>query len=179
MRKIVSVTSVFALLLAVAARGGEFKAPKPGPEHEKFKDMVGVWDAKVESKGKESTATMHYKVGLGGLWLLEHFQGEFEGKKFEGMGATSYDPAKKKYVNVWIDSMSTSPMVSEGNYDKAGKMVMKGQMPLPDGKTIPMTMTLEMKDKNNMVFVATGTAGGKEFEMMKITYTRKKTGRGE
>jgi hypothetical protein len=175
MRKIVAATSVFALVLGVAARGGEPKAPEPGPEHKKFQDFVGTWDCTCEHKGKTSSGTMTYKVGLGGLWLLEHFQGEFEGKKFEGMGCMSYDAAKKAYVSAWVDSMSTSPMISEGNFDKSGKkMTMKGQMPMPDGKTAASTMVTEIKDKNNMVMTMSCDFGGKEpVEMMKISLKRR------
>jgi hypothetical protein len=169
MRKIVSLTSVVALLIAVAARGGEGKAPKPGPEIKKLNELVGTWDCMCEAKGKTSMGTMTYKMGLGGLWLLEQFQGEFEGKKFEGMGCMSYDSAKKNYVAVWIDSTSTTPMASEGNFDKSGKkMTMKGEMTMPDGKKIGTTMVTEMKDRDNMVMTMTCDLG----EMMKISLKR-------
>jgi len=146
---------------------------KPGPEVEKLKALVGVWDATIHSKEGDSKGTMTYKMGLGGLWLFENFQGEFGGMKFEGQGMTSYDPAKKKYVNIWIDSMSATPMISEGSYDKSGRMVMKGQMPSPDGKGMPVTMTSERKDNDNMVFTMTAPKDGGTFEMMKITYKRR------
>src|SRR5438128_2794845 len=149
MRTIVA-TAVMVVLLAVTAPAQE--VAKPGPEHEKLKAYEGTWDAVVHSQGGESKGVMTYKMGLGGLWLFESFEGQFGDMKFEGKGATSYDATKKKYVNVWLDSFSTSPMVSEGNYDDAGRMVMKGQMPGPGGKTIPVTMIGESKDKDNKTF---------------------------
>jgi hypothetical protein len=173
MRKIVSMTSVVALLLAVGARGGEPKAVKPGPEHEKFKEVTGAWDAKCEMGDKEFKGSATFSVGLGGLWHFQAFTADFGGGKFEGKGASTYDPASKKYINIWIDSMSTTPMVSEGNYDKQGRLILKGKKS-HDGKQIEVTMTTEFKDKNTMIFtmVAPGP-DGKEGEM-KITYTRKK-----
>src|SRR2546421_47825 len=82
-----------------------------------------------QSQGNESKGVMTYKMGLRGLWLFESFEGDFGDMKFEGKGATTYDTANKKYINVWLDSMSTAPMISEGNYENPGRMVMKGQMP--------------------------------------------------
>jgi hypothetical protein len=178
MRKIVGSVGILALLLAVAARAGEFEPVKPGPEHKKFKDMVGTWDAKCESRDKEgkekiSKGTMTYQTGLGDLWLFEHFKGELDGKSFEGKGAMSYDPARKVYVSVWVDSMTASPMVSEGNYDKAGRLVMKGEMPTPDGKKLSSTMISEMTGKNTMVMTMSCDISGKTMEMMKVTLTRR------
>lgn len=169
-------TLVMAIGLVLAARlPAQQELPKPGPEHEHLKALAGIWDA--QSAGGESKGTLSREMALNGLWLLEHFKGEAGGMKFEGRGATSYDAAKKKYINVWIDSMSTSPMVSEGTYDKSSKtMTMKGDMPLPDGKTMKVTMVTVTKDANTNVFTMTGAGpDGKEFEMIKITYRRGKT----
>ena len=51
----------------------------------------------------------------GGLWVLSKFEGDFGGMKFEGRGQFGYDPIKKKYVGTWIDSMSPTLSVLEGN----------------------------------------------------------------
>ncbi|MCI0638210.1 MAG: DUF1579 domain-containing protein [Gemmataceae bacterium] len=173
MRSVGIVIGVLALAAAVRLSAQE--PAKPGPEQEHFKQFEGTWDATVHFKGETSKGTMSWKVGLGGLWLLEHFKGEFAGSGFEGIGATSYDPAKKKYVNVWIDSMSTSAMTSEGTFDKAKKtMTMHGSMPTPDGKTMKTTSVTEVKDANNLVFTMSGPGpDGKNAELFKITYKRK------
>jgi hypothetical protein len=175
MRKVGTVTAGLLLLLVATRGAAQPPFPKPGPEHEHFKELEGTWDATVESMGTKSKGTMVWKVGLGGLWLLEHFKGEAGDASFEGMGASSYDPAKKKYVNVWIDNMSTAPMVSEGTFDKAKKTsTMTGTAPMPDGKTMKMTMTSVMKDADTIIFtMTTPGADGKDMELMKITYKRK------
>src|SRR5260370_9109650 len=49
---------------------------KPGPEHEHLKQMEGTWDATVKFGGEESKGTMTYKMGLGDMWLLSHFEGQ-------------------------------------------------------------------------------------------------------
>jgi hypothetical protein len=83
---------------------------------------------------------------------------------------------KKKYVGVWVDSMSASPMVSEGTYDKDGKVLtMTGEGPGPDGKPSKYKMTTEHKDKNTLFWTLYGPGpDGKEAPMFSITYKRKK-----
>src|SRR5262245_9569747 len=87
---------------------------EPSPEHKKLKDLEGTWDAVMKMGDMESKGTMVYKMELGGLWLVGDFQGDFGGQKFSGRGLDGYDPIRKKYVSVWVDSMSTSPMFTEG-----------------------------------------------------------------
>ena len=125
--------------------------------------------------GGESKGTLSCKVGLNGLWLLEHFKCEFGGMSFEGRGATSYNASKKKYINVWIDSMGTAPMVSEGTYDKSTKTItMVGNMQTPDGKTMKATLTNVFKDADTKIFTIKGAGpDGKDFEMLHITYKRR------
>ena len=109
MRKTLTVFVALGLLAAAPLAAQQYEV-KPGPEHTFLKQAEGVWDATAKSMGGESKGELHCKMELNGLWLLELYKGEVAGKAFHGRGATSYDPAKKKFVNVWIDSMVTSPM---------------------------------------------------------------------
>src|SRR5262249_31409183 len=93
-----------AMVLLAGQRSLAQAPPKPGPELEHLKQLVGVWDATVSVGGK---GTMTYKMDLGGLWLVSEYEGEFGDQKFQGRGLDTYDSAKKKYVTVWADSMST------------------------------------------------------------------------
>ena len=99
--------------------------PTPGPEHEMLKKDVGTWDATVEmfmpgappsvSKGTE-IVTM-----LGGFWQLSEFKSEMMGQPFEGRGTMGYDPAKKRYVGIWVDTMTPGFSTVEATYDPATK----------------------------------------------------------
>ena len=123
------LTSVALLNLVPSAWAQE--PPKPGKQHDHLKRLVGTWDAETES-GK---GTMTYKMGLGGLWLIGDFEGEFGGMKFQGKGLDTYDSATKKYRSVWVDSFSTAPRIMEGNLDKDDKvMTMTGEGRGPDDK---------------------------------------------
>jgi hypothetical protein len=172
MRTIMSLAAIYVMVFVIAAPAQD--EVKPGPEHEKLKAQEGTWDGTAVINGKESKAVKTEKLGLGNLWLIEHFQTDIDGVKFEGHGMTTYDSLKKKYVNIWIDSMSTSPMISEGNFEKGNRLVMKGKFSTPDGKTLDFTTITERKDENHMVVVVDGTGpDGKNVEFIKITYKRR------
>jgi hypothetical protein len=175
MRKLLTVTTALVMVLAarLAAQQPEIK---PGPEHQKLKEAEGTWDATFKSKeGGEAKGVLTCKIDLNGLWLLEHFKADFSGMTYEGRGATSYDPAKKRYVNVWIDTMATSPMLTEGTYEQSTKtFTLVGNMPTPDGKSMKVTMTTVLKDANTKTLTMTGNGpDGKDFEMFQITYRRR------
>jgi len=157
------------------ARAAEPQPPKPGPEQEKLERFVGDWDCAVDFMGQETKSTASYKMGFGGFWLTEHVKGEFGGQPFEGRATTGYDPLKKKYVSTWIDSMGLAMMISEGSFDKDGKTYTEtGEMPGEDGKTQKVKSVFEFPDKDKILFTMYAVADGKDQQMMKITYTRKK-----
>ena len=166
---------ILAFALAHVAALGQ-GAPTPGPEHEALKKLEGTWNAKLKMGDNESAGTMTYKMECGGLWLTSDFRGEFDGQKFQGRGVDGYDPEKKKYVSVWVDSMSTRPMLLEGTYDKEKKtMTMTGEAPGPDGKLAKHKMVTQMPDDDHQTFTMyIIDPEGKENKAMTIEYTRKK-----
>jgi hypothetical protein len=85
----------------------------------------------------------------------------------------TYDAAKKKYVGVWIDSMSTAPMVMEGTFDAAKKtLTMVGDGPGPDGKPTKHRTVSEWKDEDTIHFgMYMGDATQPAFT---VVYKRKK-----
>jgi Protein of unknown function (DUF1579) len=167
-------TAAIALSLLVAVRASAQPEIKAGPEHAKLKEAEGTWDAIIKGKDGDTKGTLMCKVDLNGLWLLEHFSADLGGVKFEGRGATGYDTTKKKYVNVWLDTMSTAPMISEGIYDTSTKtLTLTGNMSTPDGKTMKCTLTTVSKDADTKVFTVRGNMDGKEIEMVHIVYKRR------
>jgi hypothetical protein len=170
---------IVLVTIAALIAGSTVKAqpPRPGPELEHLKQLVGTWDAtiKMTGFGSESKGTMVYKMDIGGMWLVGNFKGDFGGMPFEGKGLDTYDPTSKKYVGVWVDSMSTKPMVMTGNLDKgAGEMVMTGEGPGAEGKMqrVKTVMKMEGNDAITFKMYAPGP-DGKEAEMMTIHYKRK------
>jgi hypothetical protein len=159
-------------LLSLASSSWAQGLPKPGKQHDHLKRLVGTWDA--ETAGGKGTMT--YKMGLGGLWLIGDFEGEFGGMKFQGKGLDTYDPGTKKYRSVWVDSFSTSPRTLEGNLDKDDKvMTLTGEGRGPDGKVAKFKTITELKDADTVNFTLfMADRDGKEQPMVHITYKRKK-----
>ena len=163
--------SFAALLLAPATRAQEM--PKPGPEQELLKKMEGTWDLTMKVAGMDSKGSVTWKMELGGMWLTGNLESELFGTKFTGKSIDGYDPTKKKYVGVWVDSMSSSPMVMEGSYDKEKKtMTMSGEGPGMDGKPTKYRSVSEMPDNDTINF-SMFVGDGKE-PAFTIVYKRKK-----
>lgn len=174
----VRVVLVLCAMLALLAPTAWAQPPsaKPGPELERLKKLEGTWDATVRTSEGESKGTMTYKMEVGGLWLVSNFKASFGGQPFQGKGLDSYDPIKKKYVGVWVDSMSPSLLVLEGNFDKEGKVFTQvGEGPGMDGKLTKFKTVTELKDPDTMVFTMSSPDNtGKEQTMLTITYKRQK-----
>lgn len=154
--------------------GQEF--PKPGPEHEELRKMEGTWDAVMDMNGQKSKAKAVYKSICGGMWLESDFEGDLFGTKFTGHGLDGYDLNKKKYVSIWVDSMSSAPLRMEGDYDEAKKtLVMTGESVSPDGQPQNFKNVTEMKDDDHFTFkMYMVQPGGEEQLAFSIEYTRKK-----
>ncbi len=174
---------LFVACLAVAVVGSSTLGaygqtlPKPGPQHELIKQGEGTWDAVVKGPaGPEMKGTATGKMACGGLWMVSDFKMDRGGMEFHGHSLDGYDVDKKKYVSVWVDSMSTAPMFFEGDYNEASKtstQTAKGKG--PDGKPATFKSVLKMKDKDHHTFqMFIVGADGKEALMMTIEYSRKK-----
>ncbi len=176
-----SLTLAAALSLAGAAVAQDMPMPKPGPEHKVLEMDAGTWDATVEmsmapgAPPMTSQGTETNTIGCGGLCLISDFKSVMGGAPFHGHGTSTWDPAKKKYVGTWTDSMSAGISVGESTYDPATKTA-TGWMEGPDmtGKVVKTKAVSEYKDANTRVFTMyTIGPDGKEVPTMKITYKRK------
>ena len=171
-----------ALTASSAFGQGAPPLPAPGPEHQLLRLDEGTWDAVVETTMAPGTPPVTSKgvevntIGCGGLCLVTDFTSEMMGSPFHGHGVTAFDPAKKKYVGSWTDSMSTGLAVSEGTYDAAAK-AFTGWMEGPDmtGKVTRSTSVNKHVDADHRVMtMAVAGPDGKEMQVMKISYTRRK-----
>ncbi len=167
--------AAFVLSPVAGTLVGQEMMPGPGPEHQALKKLEGTWEAKIKSGTEESTGSMVYKMECGGLWLASEFHGEFGGMKFEGRGLDGYDPLKKKYVSVWVDSMSFRPLIFEGEMDEAKQqLTLTGEGRGPDGQTMKFKSVTRMRDADHMDFtMSTIDSGGEATEMISIEYVRK------
>ena len=169
------------LMPAVAAAQAP-PMPTPGPEHAVMKEELGTWDASVEMMMPGAPATPPSKgvevnvLSCSGLCLVTDFKGTLMGMPFEGHGVSTWDPAKKKYIGSWSDSMAAGLATSEATWD-AAKKTMNGTMEAPDGTggTAKMRSTVEYTADGTRVFsMFMAGPDGKEMPTMRITYTRRK-----
>lgn len=170
-------TAGILAIAALASSAGAQEPPKPGPEHARLKELAGTWDCTGKLAGQiEFKGVSTSKMELGGFWLITEFEAELFGQPFRGRSLDGYDPIKKKYVSIWTDSMSPTPMILEGDIDKDGKVVtLTGEGGGPHGVMKYRTVT-EFKDKDTFVWTMYAPVGenGKEAAMMTATYKRKK-----
>lgn len=171
---------LFAGLVATccAAQASAQAPPTPGPEHKLLAEAAGTWDCTIKMEGVEgeSKGSSVSKMELGGFWLVTDFSGDLGGMKYSGKGLDGYDAAKKKFIGIWADSMSGSPMVMEGDYDKDTKtLTMIGEGPDMTGATVKWKGVTKHADKDHQTFtMSTIGADKKENLMMTIEYVRKK-----
>ncbi|AMV39592.1 DUF1579 domain-containing protein [Planctomyces sp. SH-PL62] len=175
-------------LLGLAAMAGTIEAQeaaKPTAEHREMAKEVGVWDAEVKvwtqgpdgppetSKGVEEITLMP-----GGLWILSKFEGEMAGHSFTGRGISGYDPDKKKFIDVWVDSTDPHMMILEGDYDQAAKTLTSfGKSTDPrtgkpyDVKTVTV---LKGDDEREFTFLLKNDeTQGEYLKILQMTYRRR------
>lgn len=165
------------LALTFALTPGLAQEPqKPGKEHKRLKAMVGTWDCVVKSPGSpDSKGTAVYRMACRGMWLQSDFDGEMGGEKFKGKGMDSWDAAAQKYVSVWFDSMSGTPLTFYGNYDESGKVLtMHAESKGPDGTEMKWKSVSTEVDADHMNFkLSMITPDGAETEVIGMEYTRR------
>jgi hypothetical protein len=167
--------NLFVVASAGSTLGQEF--PTPGPEHAQLKKMEGTWDAAISMPegGDSSKGEMTCKMECGGMWLASDFKGDFGGFQFSGKGLDGYDAKSKKYVAVWVDSMSGRPMNLEGTFDEAtSTLTMTGEGPGMDGQPTKFKNVTKFESEDEHVFKMYEVKNGDEKLMMTIAYKRKK-----
>lgn len=176
------VTLIFTLAASTVLLAQEQPPQaKPGPEHAELKKLEGTWDAvmKMAQVPEPMPAVATYKMECDGMWLASEFKMDVPNFKFTGKGLDGYDQSKKKYVGIWVDSMSSAPMLMEGTHDAAtNTTTMAGEGPGHDGKLAKFKTVTKVADDDHMHFEMFMIDGdGKETSAFTIEYTRRKAGK--
>jgi hypothetical protein len=156
----------------------------PGPEHKMLEALIGTWQAEVKmwmepgQAPNVSTGTLTRKLILGGRFIHEDFKGKLlDDKTFHGIGTLGFDRAKRKYVAVWIDSVSTAIGMSKGDYDESARTwTFKHEDTCPiTGKHLKMRDTLRIISPDQQEMDMYRQLGDeKEMKTMEIRLTRQK-----
>ena len=154
----------------------------PGAKHKWLADFTGEWDALVISfmnPAKPDTVKMiqTYSMSLNGLYQEAKLTGDMMGMPFEGRSITGYDNAKKMFVFIWVDNLSSGFTYMSGQYDEASKtMNLKGTQTNPmNGKDGNIREVMKIIDANTYKLEMYGDGpDGKEIKFMEGTFKRKK-----
>ena len=157
------------------------RAGTPGAPHQTMAAMAGTYDLKVKSwhepnaPATEEAGTATRKMILGGRVLVEDVNSTMMGSPFSGQGLRGYDNVTGKYWSIWMDSMSTGMMTSEGTCDDKGGCTFNGSWNDPVTKgPYKVRMTTRWTSPTTEIFEMFGPGkDGKEMKMMEITYTKK------
>ncbi len=153
-----------------------------GTPHKALKSMAGNWTTRTKSwmePGKppmESTGTCKAKMLLGGRYLQQEYVGDMMGTTFKGINILGYDNYTKKYVSIWIDSMSTGIYFFEGKASRDGKTItQESRYDDPVQGPAVWRSVSRIVDENTIEYemFMTGKVGKNE-KMMEMTLTRKK-----
>jgi hypothetical protein len=156
----------------------------PGAEHAMLEPMVGKWNAKVKmwmqpgAKAEESVGSAENSWALNKHFLKQDFKGTWNNQPFEGTGYTGYDKVREEYQSVWLDSMGTGIMYSNGTYDAAKKVINQSgtySCPMTGDKNMWSRSEVKMSGNDKFSYTSYGKGpDGKEFKSMEIVYTRAK-----
>ena len=108
-------------------------AVAPDSNHALLESLAGSWSHAIQfypapgSEPIEMTATSTAEMSLGGRYLVSEYDGDFVGTPFEGRETMGFDKVKGQYFSLWVDNMSTGPMIAWGTYDPATRtLTMEG-----------------------------------------------------
>ena len=102
---------------------------EPQSEHRWLEKLVGNWtyeneavmatgEAPIKSTGTEVVRS------LGGLWTIGEGQGAVpDGGIHKSIMTLGYDPAKQRFVGIFIGSMMSHLWIYDGKLDAAGKLL--------------------------------------------------------
>jgi hypothetical protein len=157
----------------------------PTKQHEAMiKGEEGVWDAEVSLwPGPDADPMMSKAVetnkALGKLWLTSELKGDFGGEKFTGQMHLGYDPIKKKYIGVWVDTLSPFMQTMEGDWDEktmTATMMATG-VDAQSGKEVTTKMVTRYKGDDEKVFEMYMPVEGQKdkwWKVMEAKYKKRK-----
>lgn len=154
----------------------------PGPMHKMMAMGDGDWDTDITLWMAPGTEPMKQigsctcKMILDGRFQESRQSGSFGGMKFDGIGLTGFDNAKKVFQSTWMDNMGTGIMVLEGKWDDATRTIhYSGKSVDPsNGNELIIRQVHKWVDDNTQKMEMYMMMDGKEFKNMEITMTRKK-----
>ena len=177
------VTFVSLVMVSVLSAQETPQFPQPTKEHQWLQQFVGEWETSAEGKMGPDQPVMTCKGTarsrmLGGFWLVSENENEMVGMKILAVQTIGYDPAKKKYIGTWVDSMLNHLWEYEGTVDESGKkLTLEAEGPnfLAAGKTAKYRDAYEFKSPDHIEYASSMLGeDGKWVQFMTGQLRRKK-----
>lgn len=153
------VVMMLVLLCGVAIAQGQPQFPGPVKEHQWLKKFVGQWSTTSKASmgpnlpPMECSGTIESRM-IGEFWVVNEMQSDVQGTPMRGLQTIGYDPAKKKCVGTWVDSMVNHLWLYEGTVDESGnKLTLETEGPnfMADGKLAKFRDSYEFKSPNHVI----------------------------
>lgn len=149
--------AIFANGTSYAQDAADF--PEPEKQHQWLEQFVGEWESTAEfAMGPDQPemkceGTMTYRM-LGGFWVVAEVSNESPGMTMKAIQTVGYDPAKKKYVGTWVDSVTSHMWNYTGTVDESGKILAldaEGPNFMADGKMTTFRDAYEFKSPDHII----------------------------
>jgi hypothetical protein len=157
------------------------KRDLPGPVHKRLGELAGSWNVSVTyiigDKQHEGKATCEAKLILDGRFLQQEYSSRFQGQPFHVFQILGYDNAKKKSIEIMLDTMGTGVLHNEGTVSEDGKVITNtGESQDPQtGKPYKLRTVTTITDHDNFTLEWFRVDdGGKEAKVVAMSHTRKK-----
>jgi hypothetical protein len=161
-------------------------AGTPGKMHEHLAKGAGVWHGKTTmwmAPGAEpmtSDCTSTVTPMMDGRYIKVEMAGEMPGMgPYSGFGIYGFDNVSKKFVSTWVDNHSTGIMNGTGDLSPDGKTTSwtyNVNCPITGKPTVMREVeTVTGPDTKTLEMFGTGPKGDKEYKMMRIELTKKKS----
>ena len=159
-------------------------AGTPGKMHEYLAKSVGVWQGKSTlwmfggSEPMNSECTSTVTSVMDGRYTRCEVAGEMPGMgKYNGFGLYGFDNVSQKFVSTWIDNHNTGIMTGTGLLSADGKTLTwtyNHTCPISQKPAVLREVeTLHSATTKTLEIFATDPKTGKEFQTMRIEFTRK------
>jgi hypothetical protein len=181
------VTTGLVLVMSVAFAQDDKKqdqtarADAPGPVHKRLGELAGTWDVSTRyifgDKEREGKATCEAKMILGGRFLQQDYDSLFQGQPFHVLQLLGYDNARKKSIEIMMDTMGTGIRHNEGTVSVDGNVISNlGESIDPQsGKPDKLHTVTTIIDRDNFTLEWFHVEdGGKETKVVTLTHKRRK-----
>jgi hypothetical protein len=156
-------------------------ASQPGPNHNLLDIFVGTWDVSANfdtgpgQPPETASGQMVNTWQLEGRWLKQEYTGQMASLgAFRGLGFLGYDNLQKSFVGTWMDTLSTSCLMSKGAFDESkATFTLSGDFTVEGGEKYrqKQVMTILSPDRYVVSMYLAGPDGA-EFKTGNLEYTR-------